>query len=62
MIRPLVPYASVEDDGFEAFGIGRRAKVYRPYGFAFCPYDRSTTLHANWVKGYARAFESVSQS
>lgn len=62
MIRPAVPFPSVEDDGFKAFGIGRRAKVYRPYGFAFCPYDRGTTLHANWAQGYAKAFTALTRS
>lgn len=62
MITPALCIPSVEDDGFAAFQLGRRAGIYRPYGFAFCPYDRGTTLHANWVKGYAKAFNSVTRS
>ncbi|WP_454751665.1 hypothetical protein [Cupriavidus necator] len=62
MTQPLLNIPSIEDDGFKAFQIGRRATAYRPYGFAFCPHDRGTTLHANWVKGYAKAFNAVPRS
>jgi hypothetical protein len=62
MTPALFTFPSVEDDGVMAFRIGRRANLYRPYGFAFCPYDRGTTLHANWLQGYARAFNAVSRS
>lgn len=62
MIRPAIPFPSVEDDGVMAFRLGRRAQVYRPNGFAFCPYDRGTTLHANWVQGYAKAFNALTRS
>jgi ribosome modulation factor len=53
---------TTEDEGALAFQIGRRAKLYRPYGFAFCPYHQGTTQRINWLRGYQRIFEAVSRS
>lgn len=61
-MTPALALPTIEDEGARAFQIGRRLHLYRPYGFAFCPYKPGSTQRINWLRGYARIFEAVSRS
>lgn len=58
---PALALPTIEDEGARAFQTGRRMKLYRPYGFAFCPYQQGSAQRINWLRGYTRIFDAVSR-
>jgi len=61
--EPLVRLHEVENEGVQAFRLGRKLKTHALwYGFAFCPYALGSVLHANWVQGCAKAFDALTRS